>query len=1697
MEVPDNFLPFGKGEKVTPRLENGSSEAITFQQPFKYFGRSHNETFVSNNGLLTFTGPTSDCNPILHSGKDLIAPLWTHLDNTKGGTISYREETNITVLAQITAVVKANLTSSAASSAFIVTWDSVPYYSGRGVATFQAVLLSNEDHSFMLVNYGNVSGTDQTWLAGYDTEDSVSSFTMPVSNPHDLSSVSNTNVDGRCSFKVDGSSNLPTNFPAPAIGNIVNPTGNNGSSYVIFLKQPFTYFQRTYQKIFLNSNGFITFTEPLSSQNSSLEMKRDIIAPFWTRLDNRVGGTVSYREDTSTVLLAKVTAAVNQYFPNIPFVATSTFVATWDSVPYSSGGGVVTFQIVVAYNIHRSFVLIYYGDLARTGQQWQAGYNTVDSVDRFIIPASSVSELSSRSNVNVTACWAFHVDGSADLPANFLPLGNGERVTPRLDNGSSEAITLEQPFKYFGRPHNQTYVSNNGLLTFTSPISECNPILHSGKDLIAPLWTHLDNTKGGTISYREETNITVLAQITAAVKANLTSSAASSAFVVTWDSVPYYSGRGVATFQAVLLSNKDHSFMLVNYGNVSGTDQTWLAGYDTEDSVSSFTMPVSNPHDLSSVGNTNVDGRCSFKVDGSSNLPTNFPASAIGNIVNPTGNNGSSYVIFLKQPFTYFQRTYQKIFLNSHGFVTFTEPLSSQNSSLEMKRDIIAPFWTRLDNRVGGSVSYREDTSTVLLAKVTAAVNQYFPNIPFVATSTFVATWDSVPYSSGGGVVTFQLVLAYNIHRSFVLMYYGDLARTGQQWQAGYNTVDSVDRFIIPASSVSELSSMPANFLPLGKGERVTPRLDNGSSEAITLEQPFQFFGRPHNQTYVSNNGLLTFTGPTSDCNPILHSGRDLIAPLWTHLDNTKGGTISYREETNITVLAQITATVKANLTSSAASSAFIVTWDSVPYYSGRGVATFQAVLLSNEDHSFMLVNYGNVSGTDQTWLAGYDTEDSVSSFTMPVSNPHDLSSVGNTNVDGRCSFKVDGSSNVPTNFPAPAIGNIVNPMGNNGSSYVIFLKQPFTYFQRTYQKIFLNSNGFITFTEPLSSQNSSLEMKRDIIAPFWTRLDNRVGGTVSYREDTSTVLLAKVTAAVNQYFPNIPFVATSTFVATWDSVPYSSGGGVVTFQLVLAYNIHRSFVLIYYGDLARTGQQWQAGYNTVDSVDRFIIPASSVSELSSRSNVNVIACWAFHVDGSSDLPANFLPLGKGERVTPRLDNGSSEAITLEQPFQFFGRTHNQTYVSNNGLLTFTGPTSDCNPILHSGKDLIAPLWTHLDNTKGGTISYREETNITVLAQITATVKANLTSSAASSAFIVTWDSVPYYSGRGVATFQAVLLSNEDHSFMLVNYGNVSGTDQTWLAGYDTEDSVSSFTMPVSNPHDLSSVGNTNVDGRCSFKVDGSSNVPTNFPAPAIGNIVNPTGNNGSSYVIFLKQPFTYFQRTYQKIFLNSNGFITFTEPLSSQNSSLEMKRDIIAPFWTRLDNRVGGTVSYREDTSTVLLAKVTAAVNQYFPNIPFVATSTFVATWDSVPYSSGGGVVTFQLVLAYNIHRSFVLIYYGDLARTGQQWQAGYNTVDSVDRFIIPASSVSELSSRSNVNVIACWAFHVDGSSDLPANFLPLGKGERVTPRLDNGSSEAITLEHPFQFFGRPHNQTYDKSGRQAPGPSLLLYSTLHLVKG
>ena len=94
-----------------------------------------------------------------------------------------------------------------------------------------------------------------------------------------------------------------------------------------------------------------------------------------------------------------------------------------------------------------------------------------------------------------------------------------------------------------------------------------------------------------------------------------------------------------------------------------------------------------------------------------------------------------------------------------------------------------------------------------------------------------------------------------------------------------------------------------------------------------------------------------------------------------------------------------------------------------------------------------------------------------------------------------------------------------------------------------------MNHNGHITFNQSLSqyvTHEFPANSNRDIIAPFWTDLDNRESGNISYQQYTSGDVLQTATQDISSYFPNVTFTASWVFVATWDRVAYYSNRGTV-----------------------------------------------------------------------------------------------------------------------------------------------------------------------------------------------------------------------------------------------------------------------------------------------------------------------------------------------------------------------------------------------------------------------------------------------------------------------------------------------------------------------------------------------------------------------
>uniref|UniRef100_A0A4W5R4F4 NIDO domain-containing protein n=1 Tax=Hucho hucho TaxID=62062 RepID=A0A4W5R4F4_9TELE len=249
----------------------------------------------------------------------------------------------------------------------------------------------------------------------------------------------------------DGPSTTPGPLYPFGAGDTVSYRSDDGSSPPITLQQPFVYFGKPYQQIYVNHNGHLTFNEAFSSfipHRFPAFSTRDLIAPFWTDLDNRRNGTISYRQYTSGSVLQQATQDINQYFPNLGFSVNWVFIATWDKVAYYNNFGTeITFQVVLIAAGQSSFILMNYGEIAPTTQNIQAGYDTVNSIHYFSIPRSFQSNdttFSYTSNVNVTGRWAFQTnattsttDGPSTTPVTTTTT-DGPSTTP--------APTSDDPF---------------------------------------------------------------------------------------------------------------------------------------------------------------------------------------------------------------------------------------------------------------------------------------------------------------------------------------------------------------------------------------------------------------------------------------------------------------------------------------------------------------------------------------------------------------------------------------------------------------------------------------------------------------------------------------------------------------------------------------------------------------------------------------------------------------------------------------------------------------------------------------------------------------------------------------------------------------------------------------------------------------------------------------------------------------------------------------------------------------------------------------------------------------------------------------------------------------------------------------------------------------------------------------------------
>ncbi|KAM4651860.1 alpha-tectorin-like [Discoglossus pictus] len=238
----------------------------------------------------------------------------------------------------------------------------------------------------------------------------------------------------------------------------------------------------------------------------------------------------------------------------------------------------------------------------------------------------------------LTSCL---VQGQSQTESVLYPYGPsvGDKLTPKIDDGTSGKIPISVKFKFFGKEHTSLFVNNNGVISFGVPVATYTPDafpLADGSPFVAPYWGDVNIQITGIVFYRESTDAALLQRITVDINKYFPKLhyKAAWAFVATWDKVAYFGSRSkkTNTFQAVLTTDTKRSFIILNYGDITWTTGTASggnpktgfggvpaqAGFNSGDKTHYFNIPGSRTPDIVNIIQTsNVDtpGRWVFQVD--------------------------------------------------------------------------------------------------------------------------------------------------------------------------------------------------------------------------------------------------------------------------------------------------------------------------------------------------------------------------------------------------------------------------------------------------------------------------------------------------------------------------------------------------------------------------------------------------------------------------------------------------------------------------------------------------------------------------------------------------------------------------------------------------------------------------------------------------------------------------------------------------------------------------------------------------------------------------------------------------------------------------------------------------------------------------------------------------------------------------
>eukprot|EP01084_Bolivina_argentea_P080736 146221_1 len=266
------------------------------------------------------------------------------------------------------------------------------------------------------------------------------------------------------------------------------PVGDD--NYIdISLNHEIAYFDNNYKKLYVSTNGVLSFNHGVSQYTPDPFPLNDslFLAAFWADIDTRGdhGGKVFYRETAESNELSDATKQITEVFPSLKgvFNANVLFIGTWDHVGYynQKTDKKNTFQAVIVSDGQRSFVIFNY--LTDNGIQWtfgeasidkhaQAGFNKGDGVTYASIPGSyseDIINIGNASNIDIPGRFIYKID-ELEIKTVETPVSSDN---PLHQPNTPQRIVCDERFKVYDVIYNANGqliddIATNGLISFVN-----------------------------------------------------------------------------------------------------------------------------------------------------------------------------------------------------------------------------------------------------------------------------------------------------------------------------------------------------------------------------------------------------------------------------------------------------------------------------------------------------------------------------------------------------------------------------------------------------------------------------------------------------------------------------------------------------------------------------------------------------------------------------------------------------------------------------------------------------------------------------------------------------------------------------------------------------------------------------------------------------------------------------------------------------------------------------------------------------------------------------------------------------------------------------------------------------------------------------------------------------------------------------